>query len=78
VEENDPYTQQNHGKFVDDMSKWPAVEYGKIFCYYIEHPGVYPRCQLTQLKSLEAYKVDTSGKLRSGHSLTPAALYYHR
>ena len=64
AEEDDPYAQQNSGKFVDDMSKWPAVEYGNIFCYYIERPGVYTRRHLMQWKSLEAYNYFKSGHVR--------------
>ena len=40
-------------KFVDNMSKWPAVELGNIFCDYIERPGIYARQQLLQWKSLD-------------------------
>ena len=40
AKEDDPYAKQNSGKFVDDMSKWSAVEYMATykFCYYIERP----------------------------------------
>ena len=38
-EEEDPY--DNRDKFKDDMSKWPLVEFGHIFCYYVERPGLY-------------------------------------
>ena len=67
AEEDDPYAQQNSGKFVDDMSKWPAVEYGNILCYYIERPGVYTRRHLMQWKSLEAYNYFKSGHVREGN-----------
>ena len=30
---DDPYDSRNSHKFVDDMTKWPAVEYVHIFCY---------------------------------------------
>ena len=64
AEEDDPYAQQNGGKFVDDVSKWPVVEYGNIFFYYIERPGVHTGCELMQWKSLEAYNFFQSGHIR--------------
>ena len=54
-EEDDPYLPSNGATFVDDMSKWPAVEFGNIFCYYIERPGIYTGEQLLQWKSLDRY-----------------------
>jgi len=63
-ERDDPYDSQNKSKFVDDLKKWPAIEYGHIFCYYIERPGVYSRQQLMQWKSLEAFNYFQSGHVR--------------
>ena len=34
-EMDDPYDPVNSHNFVDDMIRWPPVEYGNIFCYYI-------------------------------------------
>ena len=34
---DDPYT--NLDKFVDDMTLWPPVEFGHIFCYFVERPA---------------------------------------
>ena len=48
-------------KFQDDMTKWPRAEFDHIFCYFIEHPGVYTRQQLMQWKSLDGYNCFTSG-----------------
>ena len=31
-EDGDPYAAHNEQKFIDDMSLWPPVEYGHIFC----------------------------------------------
>ena len=47
-----------------DITKLPIVEYGHIFCYYIEHPGVYTRQQLLQWKRLEAFNYFQSGHVR--------------
>ena len=38
-ESGDPYDEKNDPNFVDDMTKWPGVEYGHIFCYFIDRPG---------------------------------------
>ncbi len=63
-ENGDPYDSKNISKFVDEMKFWPAIEYGHIFCYYIERPGVYTRQQLMQWKSLEAFNYFQSGHVR--------------
>ncbi len=42
-------------KFEDDLRSWPPVEFGHIFCYYLECPRVYTRQQLLQWKSLDGY-----------------------
>ncbi len=64
-EDDDPYAPENTKDFIDDMTKWPPVEYGHIFCYFIEHPGLYTRRQLMQWKSLEAYNYFQSGHVRT-------------
>ncbi len=60
-ENEDPYSSKNSMNFVDDMTKWPPVEYGHIFCYFIHRPGVYTRRQLLQWKSLESYNYFKQG-----------------
>ena len=64
-EGGDPYATHNAEKFTDDMSLWPALEYGHIFCYFIDRPGVYTKQQLLQWKSLEAYNYFMSGHVRT-------------
>ena len=64
-ESGDPYAARNAEKFVDDMSLWPPVEYGHIFCYFVDRPGVYTKEQLLQWKSLEAYNYFISGHVRT-------------
>ena len=49
----DPYA--NEGKFVDNMTLWPSVEFGHIFCYFIERPGVYSKRELMQWKCLQVF-----------------------
>ena len=47
---------KNHKNYLsDNMSLWPQVEYGHIFAYFIEHPGVYTQQQLLSWKQLEFY-----------------------
>ena len=63
-ESDDPYAERNHEKIEDDMTRWPAVEYGHIFCYFIECPGPHTRRQLMPWKSLEAYNYFQSGHVK--------------
>ena len=65
TEKDDPYLKDNEPNFLDDMTRWPQVEYGHFFCYYIERPGVYTRWQLMNWKSLEAYNYFKSGHVRT-------------
>ena len=60
----DPYADSNSGKFANDMTKWPPVEFGHLFFYFIERPGLYTRRQVKQWKSLDAYKYFQSGHVR--------------
>ena len=55
TEKDDPYLLKDSARFVNDLTKWPPVEYGNIFCCFIECAGVYTRQQLLQWKSLDAY-----------------------
>ena len=63
-EEDDPYADNNSEKFIDDLASWPPIEYGNIFCYFIERPGVYTKQELMQWKSLNAYNYFQSGFVR--------------
>ena len=36
VIKDDPCSPGVQANFIDDMTKWPQVEYGHIFCYFIE------------------------------------------
>ena len=60
-DKDDPYAASNEHKFKSDMSLWPPVEYGHIFCYFIQRPGVYTQQELMRWKSLEAYNYFQSG-----------------
>ena len=61
-EDEDPYQSMN---FIDDMTLWPPVSYGDIFCYFFDRPGVYTKQQLLQWRSLEAYNYYESGHART-------------
>ena len=64
-ESGDPYAVHNAEKFVDNMSLWPPVEYGHIFCYFVDGPGVYMKEQQLQWKNLEAHNDFISGHVRT-------------
>ena len=55
----------NSINFVKDMSHWPPIEYGHIFCFFVDRPGVYTRQQMLQWKQLDAYNYFTSGFVRT-------------
>ena len=63
-EKDDPYLNTVRDKFKDDMAKWPQLEFGHMFCYFIERPGVYTRQQLLQWKSMDGYNYFKSGHVR--------------
>ena len=59
---DDPYAS---GDFQNARRLWPPVEFGHIFCYFIERPGVYTQQELLQWKQLEAYNYFKSGFVRT-------------
>ena len=54
-ESDDPYSESNMAKFTDNMTLWPAVEYGHIFGYFITRPGLYTQEELLAWKQLDTY-----------------------
>ena len=55
VEEyKDPY-EIDEEFWIDDVSKWPSVEFPALYMYFIETPDGYTREKLKAYKSLEAY-----------------------
>lgn len=60
-QKDDPYATCN---FVQELTRWPPIEYGHIFCYFVERPGVYTQQELMQWKSLDAYNYFQSGHVR--------------
>lgn len=61
----DLYVLWAKDKFVDSMDLWPPVEFGHIFCYFVERPGVFTKSELMQWKSLEAFNYFQSGHVRT-------------
>ena len=59
--EDDPYLARNDSNYTDSMSLWPNVEYGHIFAYFIERPGIYTKEQLLSWKQLESYNYFHNG-----------------
>lgn len=55
---DDPYASSD---FQDTIGLWPPVEFGHIFVYFIERPGVYTQQELLQWKQLDAYNYFRSG-----------------
>ncbi len=56
-EEDEPYPERSLLKFIDDLTLWPTVEYGHIFCYFVHNT----KQELMQWKSLQAYNYFQSG-----------------
>ena len=46
------------------MRKWPPVEFGHVFRYYVERPEIYTKKQLLQRKSMDGYNYFKSGHVR--------------
>ena len=42
-------------EWIDNVKKWPPLEFGHIYVYLIETPGEFTREKLKAYKSLEAY-----------------------
>ena len=38
---DDPYTACDADNFIEDLTLWLPIEYGHLFCYFAEHPGVH-------------------------------------
>ncbi|KAK6168739.1 hypothetical protein SNE40_019924 [Patella caerulea] len=56
---NDPFLYQS--SWLDDVSKWPMVDFGQLYVYLIDTPGIFTRESMKTYKSLEAYNQYESG-----------------
>ena len=54
LETLDPYKLPDD-QWVDDLSRWPPVDYPDLYTYLIETPGELTKEKLKAFKSLEAY-----------------------
>lgn len=50
----DPYALPSN-QWTNDPVKWPAIEFGQIYMYLIESPGMFTKEKLKAYKSLDAY-----------------------
>lgn len=62
---DDPFDSKNSDKYGSDMANWPKTEYGHIFCYFIERPGVFTKQQLMSWKQMTAYNYFQNGFVRT-------------
>ena len=58
----------NYEKFANDMTTWPTLEYGHIFCYFIKRPGVYTQEQLLSWKQMDTFNFFQAGYVRTVQS----------
>ena len=65
----DPYSIFDT-EWEDSVSKWPRVEYGNLFNYFIKTPGMYTPTNLESYRSLDSFSL-----YRDGHVQT--LLYHH-
>ncbi|CAL9689976.1 unnamed protein product [Knipowitschia caucasica] len=49
------------GTWINDPTKWPDLEYGDLYTYLIDTPGVFTRESMRNKMSLEAYIYFQSG-----------------
>jgi hypothetical protein len=50
----DPYLIKS--TWNDDPSLWPHIEFGHVYCYLIDTPGIFTKESLKAYKSLDAYR----------------------
>ena len=60
----DPYSLFEE-EWIDDITKWPIIEFGDIYNYLINSTGRYTKDSLKAYKSLEAYNYFVSGHVRT-------------
>ena len=66
----DPYGITDD-QWLDDVSKWPTVEFGDVYTYLIDSVGNFTKEKLKAYKSLEAYNYFYNGYVRT-------VFYYQR
>lgn len=58
----DPYNLKG---WQNNPSLWPDLNFGDIYSYLIERPGIYTKESLKAYKSLEAYQFFVSGHVKA-------------
>ena len=51
--------------WLDDVTKWPSVEFGDLYTYLIDTKGPFTKEKLKAYKSLEAYSYFHDGYVRT-------------
>lgn len=54
----------------DNVTKWPDVQFGEIYCYHVDTPGQFTRETSNAYRSLEAYNFFHSGWVQTVLSST--------
>lgn len=60
----DPYSVPSR-EWDDRVSLWPPVEYGNIYSYFINTPGMYTVESLKSYKSLDSYSLYHAGHVQT-------------
>ena len=60
----DPYGITDD-QWLDDVSKWPTLEFGDVYTYLIDSVGNFTKEKLKAYKSLEAYNYFYNGYVRT-------------
>ena len=64
----DPYTIEE-SLWSEDMSKWPDLQFGDIYTYFVDTEGCYTKEKLKALKKLHAYLLPCNIKTRCNRYL---------
>ena len=60
----DPYSIPD-GSWIEDVTKWPSIEFSDVYTYLIETRGPFTKDKLKAYKSLEAYNYFHNGYVRT-------------
>ena len=60
----DPYSLFEE-EWIDDITKWPSIEFSDVYNYLINSTGCYTKDSLKAYKSLEAYNYFVSGHVQT-------------
>ena len=60
----DPYSLPS-AAWSDSVSSWPSVDYGNIYNYFVNTPGMYTPEALQSYKSLDSYSLFHAGHVQT-------------